>query len=416
METPHRVVSVFMAALIAISPSLRVAHAEPLSGTLSTVRTAFDSALALSPEAQSQKRRVEALMARRTAADSLTAQPLVLEGAYRSDRKYSNQGLREIELGLSAPLWNWNERDRTQLLRDHETNTALARLEAIKLVLAGEVRQLVWETMSAQLDVEIAQTRVLAAHKLVADVARRVDAGELAKTDFYQVQSLHAQAQSEAGRARALLSDIAVEFSSTTGLPVSALQGIEAEKAVNFSGTSLLDHPSVKLAYAQGQTFDRQVELTKTQKRANPELGLGVISERSVFGAAAEKSLVLSTRIPLGNSPEYQSRVLEAQSNQLEAHATLKKTERSIIAKQRAAQSNVDVFEQMRKTAQEQAELARRVFALHQQSFELGETDLPTLLRHEQLAFEAERLARKSEIEHASRVSAYRQALGHLPE
>jgi cobalt-zinc-cadmium efflux system outer membrane protein len=108
--------------------------------------------------------------------------------------------------------------------------------------------------------------------------------------------------------------------------------------------------------------------------------------------------------------------VLDAQANQLAAQASLSKIERSVVAKGRAAGSSLQVFEHLRKTASEQAELAIRVYALYQQSFELGETDLPTLLRYEQQAFEAERLARKSDIEYAAKVSAYKQALGLLPE
>jgi len=52
---------------------------------------------------------------------------------------------------------------------------------------------------------------------------------------------------------------------------------------------------------------------------------------------------------------------------------------------------------------------------LYKKSFELGETDLPTLLIAEQKAFEADKLARKSAIEYAAKVSAYKQALGLLP-
>lgn len=416
MYSPHLVVSICMVSLFALSTGSTLAQPGPSDGIPFTVRTVFDSALALSPEAQSQKLRIEALTAKRQASDSLTSQPIALEGAYRSDRNYNNQGLREIELGLSAPLWNWNERSRTQLLRDSELDAANAQFESAKLELAGEVRQLVWDTMYAQLDVEIAQNRAQAAKKLVDDVNRRFEAGELAKTDLYQAQALHAQAQSEKGRAMTALLDIGGLFSSMTGLPVSILQRIQPEREVASTELRFLEHPTLKAAQAKVQTLDKQVELTRSQKRANPELGLAVIGERAAFGAGNEKSLVLSTRIPLGNSSEYRSRLLEAQANQLEAQASLKKIERTIVAKGRAAQSNLEVFEQFRKTAFEQVDLAQRVYALYQRSFELGETDLPTLLRYEQQAFEAERLARKSDIEYASRVSVHKQALGLLPE
>lgn len=416
MFSSHGVMAICMATVLGASTGAALAQSGTTDGAPYSVGAVFEAALALSPEAQSHKKRIEALTAKRDASAAWTAQPLSVEGSYRSDRNYRNQGLREMELGVSAPLWNWNERSRNQSLRDSELESSNAQFESTKLDLAGEVRLLIWTTLSAQVDVEIAQTRAQSAQKLVVDVGRRVEAGELAKTDLYQTQAHQAQIRMELGRATAVLSDMAAEFSAITGLPLSVIRGIQAESPNPPEGLGPLDHPRLRAIQAQSRTISQQAELTLTQRRANPELGLAVISDRSAFGVGSEKSLVLSTRIPLGNPSEYQSRVSEAQANQMATQAALKRTERSILTKERAAHSNLDVFTQLLKSASEQAELAQRVFALYQKSFELGETDLPTLLRYEQQAVEAERLARKSEIEHASRVSAYRQALGHLPE
>jgi outer membrane protein, heavy metal efflux system len=125
---------------------------------------------------------------------------------------------------------------------------------------------------------------------------------------------------------------------------------------------------------------------------------------------------MLSTRIPLGTSAEQQSQALQARADETKAKATLSRISTTLKAQASAAQANVEWFEQLQTNAQEQAALARQVYALYQQSFNLGDTDLPTLLRLEQQAFEAERIARKSTIEYASKVSALRQAYGLLPE
>jgi cobalt-zinc-cadmium efflux system outer membrane protein len=49
-------------------------------------------------------------------------------------------------------------------------------------------------------------------------------------------------------------------------------------------------------------------------------------------------------------------------------------------------------------------------------SFRLGETDLPTRLRIESEAADAERQAARARIELAAAISAWRQALGLLPQ
>jgi len=380
-----------------------------------TVRLAFESALSLDPEIQAQGKRLAALEARRSAANAFTAAPLSVEGSYRTDRNYNNQGLRELELGLSAPIWNWNERSRTQALRDSEIELAKKQLEQTKLELAGLVRQTLWDTLAANLDVEIAQARTKTAKELMVDVDRRVMAGELAQTDFYQASALYAQSKADLGRALGALGDLSAEYAAMIGLPVSTLSRIQTESTDIPNGLKPLDHPALKLAQAQLNAQQRQADLVQTQARANPELGLAVISDRGAFSSTSEKSLVVSTRIPLGNSSEYQSRVLQAESDQLAAQALLVKTQRSVVARGRAAEGNLDMFSQLKTSALEQADLADKTYRLYRRSFDLGETDLPTLLRFEQQAFEANRLARKSAVEYAAKVSAYKQALGLLP-
>jgi cobalt-zinc-cadmium efflux system outer membrane protein len=415
MYSPHRVVSTCLVTLLFNASAPAFAQQSVPVETELTVQDAFESALSIDPEVQSAFKRIEAFQSRRNAANTLTAQPLSLEGSYRSDQNYNNQGLREIELGVSAPIWNWNERSRTQSLRDTEIELAQLQLEQKKLELAGLVRQTVWNTLGANLDVEIAQARLKTAKELMVDVEKRVKAGDLAQTDFYQASALYEQSRAELLRAQGILGDVSADYSATIGLPVSVLSRIQTESTDIPNGLKPLDHPAIKLAQLQLLAQQQQSDLVQTQARANPEVGLAIISDRGAFTTASEKSLVVSTRIPLGNSSEYQSRVLQAESESIAAQAALTKTQRQIVVLGRAAESNLDMFAQLRASAQEQAKLAAKTFELYKKSFDLGETDLPTLLLAEQKAYEADKLARKSAIEYAAKVSAYKQALGLLP-
>lgn len=415
MYSPHRVVSTCLVILLFNASIPAFAQQSMPVETELTVQDAFESALSIDPEVQSALKRIEAFKARRSAASALTAQPLSLEGSYRSDRNYNNQGLREIELGVSAPIWNWNERARTQSLRDTEIELVQLQLEQKKLELAGLVRQTVWNTLGANLDVEIAQARLKTAKELMVDVEKRVKAGDLAQTDFYQASALYEQSRAELLRAQGILGDVSADYSATIGLPVSTLSRIQTESTDIPNGLKPLDHPAIKLAQLKVMAQQQQSDLVQTQARANPEVGLAIISDRGAFTSASEKSLVISTRIPLGNSSEYQSRVLQAESESIAAQAALTKTQRQIVVLGRVAESNLDMFAQLRASAQEQAKLAAKTFELYKKSFDLGETDLPTLLLAEQKAFEADKLARKSAIEYAAKVSAYKQALGLLP-
>jgi cobalt-zinc-cadmium efflux system outer membrane protein len=66
--------------------------------------------------------------------------------------------------------------------------------------------------------------------------------------------------------------------------------------------------------------------------------------------------------------------------------------------------------------AEKRAQLARESRGFFDKSFRLGESDLPTRLRIELEAVEAERQSTRARIELAAAISALRQALGLLPE
>ena len=66
--------------------------------------------------------------------------------------------------------------------------------------------------------------------------------------------------------------------------------------------------------------------------------------------------------------------------------------------------------------ADKRAQLARELRSFFQKSFQMGETALPTRLRIELEAGEAQRQASRTRIDRAAAVSALRQALGLLPE
>lgn len=409
MKSPLRVV---LWACLGLS-AVPIAHAQEASVSIGQI---YQSALQIHPEILAQGQRTEAAKAGRDAANSFTAAPLSIEGAYRSDRSFDNQGLRETELGIGAPLWLWNERSRTQQLRDAEQHVSEHRLNALKLDLAGQIRRVYWDVLSAHLDVEIAQARLVGSKKLLDDVQRRMQAGDLAKVDVLQATALHAQAQAEFGRALSVLGTVGAEFTEITGLPVGTLNNPSREPTPAETQLDTEEHPAYLLLQSQAQREQSRAELVAIQKRTNPELGLAIVNDRASFAAPNEKSLVVSARVPLGSSAEHDSRLLSALADETEARGKLKRVATTLKAQASAARSNVEWFEKLQFNSREQAELAQQVYALYRESFALGETDLPTLLRFEQQAYEAERLAKKSTVEYSIRVSALRQALGLLPE
>lgn len=413
MKTPRHVVLLgsVLGALHLLSPPALAAE----QGI--DIASAFESAIAIDPELQAVQKRLEASQLNVQATSSLTPEPLSLEGSYRSDRNFDNQGLREVELGIVAPIWLWGERTGSKNLANAQLQSLTLSIATQKLDLAQQVREAYWNTIAAHLDVEIAQARLVGTQRLLDDVSKRVEAGDLAQVDLLQAKALQAQAKSEFGKAVSNVALLAAEFTALTGLPPSALSDPKIEKTRAFQNPPpASDHPAMALATHRVNVARMQGELAAIQSRPNPEVSLGLVSDKGGFAAPEEKSLMIGTRIPLGSDAKQQSKILSAQADEMAAQAHLRKLENSLKSRMLAAASGLKLFDELKKTAEERAQAAQEAFALIQQSFNLGESDLPTLLRFEQQAFEAQRLHRKATVEHATKVSDYKQALGLLPE
>lgn len=413
MKTPHHVVLLgsMLGALYLLSPPAFAAE----QGI--DVASAFESAITIDPELQAVQKRLEASRFAARAANSLTPEPISLEGSYRSDRNFNNQGLREVEFGFVAPIWLWGERAGSQNLANAQLQSLSLSIATQKLDLAQQVRQAYWNTIAAHLDVEIAQARLVGTKRLLDDVDKRVDAGDLAQVDLLQAKALQAQAKSEFGKAVSDVALLAAEFTALTGLPASALSDPKIEGMQAFQNTpNLTEHPALVHAKHNVSLSQFKSELAGIQSRPNPEVSLGLVSDKGGFAAPEEKSLMIGTRIPLGFNATHQSKILSAQADEMAAQAHLRKLENSLKSRILAAASGVKLFDELEKTAEERSQAAQDAFALIQQSFDLGESDLPTLLRFEQQAFEAQRLYRKATVERAAKVSDYKQALGLLPE
>ncbi|MCZ9335480.1 hypothetical protein, partial [Klebsiella pneumoniae] len=94
--------------------------------------------------------------------------------------------------------------------------------------------------------------------------------------------------RAEFARTQSALSDVSADYAATIGLPVSVLSQIQTESTDIPNGLKPLDHPAIKLAQLKVLAQQQQSDLVQTQSRANPEVGLAIISDRGAFTSASE--------------------------------------------------------------------------------------------------------------------------------
>lgn len=391
-----------------VSPSV-TQSATPVATPPPTLAEALAAAWALSAPARSFANRQAELDARAQAAQGLLAAPPSVTLSQRSDRTASNLGLREYEAGIELPLWNPGMRDATarQVAAERgafERQQATARLE-----LAGQLRELAASGALAALERDLATRKRDEARTLARDVLRRVAAGDSARVDALLAEATERQAATLAVQAEAALEQTRSQWRALTGLAHIA----EADETVGASPAA--EHPAVAGAQAGLRAAMARLALTEADRRDPLELGLGVTRERSVFGEAARNALRLSLRVPLGSDARNAPRLAAARAELDAAQADSEAAERRIAADITAARTALAAAHRAQSFATERAALSREARALIAKSWQLGESDLPTRLRADNEAFDAELALARARVEAQRATSRLNQALGLLP-
>lgn len=393
-------------------------HAQPIAAP-ATLSQAFAAAWARQPEAQSLDLRREAAEARRQVAESWTAEPPALELSAKTDQPMQNQGGREYVAGLALPLWLPGERARSGALAEAESKSTLSRTAAAQLRTAASVRAAWWNWQRARGEAALAGERLANAHRLAADVAQRVKVGDMARADQHQADGAAAGAEMALAEAEALLATARQHLRAVIGsLPEAGGMDAPERLPVMPADFSALDasHPALAEWLDRAEVARRVADLAAVQTRANPELTVLTTRDREAFGDGYQQSLTLGVRIPFGSASRQRAKLGLARAEALESEGQLRLERERLLADLEAARVLVEATRRQLAAADRRAQLARESRTFFDKSFRLGESDLPTRLRIELEAVEAERHSAHLRIDLAAAISTLRQALGLLPE
>ncbi len=407
------VCSVVVQAQTAVVAATPEATASPFS-----LRQVFDAAWARQPEALALQARRDAARARQQAAKAWTPEPAALELSTQTDRLNRNQGALEVEVGVAVPLWLPGQRSRSAALADAENAATESRASAAQLRLAATVRDAWWQWQRAGIEAATERGRVDNTRRIAADVAQRTKAGDLARADQHQADGAVAGAEASLAQAEASLAAARQHLRAIGGAAPASIDAVEA-LAEPEPGAALADielHAELQELKDRAAVADRSAALTASQSRANPELLLATTRNRGASGESAQQTTTLALRIPFGGGPRVEARIAGARAEAAEVQAQLALQRERVLAERESARLRVEGTRRQLDATERRARLARESRGFFDRSFSLGQTDLPTRLRIEAEANDAERQAARTRIELAAAISAWRQALGLLPQ
>jgi outer membrane protein TolC len=378
-----------------------------------TLADALESALARHPVAMSAVPRAEAADALVEAAASLTPRPLSASLATLNDRLGADRGRQEWELEIAAPLWLPRQQAAQKALGASTREEVRASQRALRLQLAGELREAWWAVAAARNGEQLAQRRARTASGLEADVLRRSKAGELARVDanLASGERLDAQAALATAHSERLQAEEAFRALSAMDAP----ETLVPEPAAASDAAPPADHPQIAADLAAAQLARDRLAVADAAQREAPELALRLVRERGARGESYANALGLKLTIPFSLGPRARQESAAARAELAQAEGQVALQERKLLQETGKARRELSAGLQQLQLARERLTLATDTLGLAEKSFALGESDLPALLRARAAAQEAETAVKRDEILLYAGQSRLNQSLGVLP-
>ncbi len=324
----------------------------------------------------------------------------------------SGRNQREWEAGLDIPVWLPGQRAAREAVTEVAKGELGASRTALKLTLAGQVRDAIWDVAMQKVAVDLAQLRLRTAQHLENDVQKRFQAGELAKTDVMLARNETLQAQTLQLRTAAELKHAEHRYWILTGL--KELPEFREETLSHIAalddGHPLLTEAAGRVGLAQGER-----DLMQVEKRENPQVTVGARYEQGAFDTAYNASLGLAVRVPFSYGARSAPLLANAEMGLANAMSERDKLLLVLQAAQHEAEHNLEVTRAELTIVEEQNRLAQENLRLAKKAFALGESDLVALMRIQALAQEAERNLRNRQTQLQWDIARYNQAVGVLP-
>ncbi|MDO9598419.1 MAG: TolC family protein [Azoarcus sp.] len=300
--------------------------------------------------------------------------------SHRDDRWHTDFGKRETGVDLSLPLWLPGQRNAHGQAAAAGLARADASQRAARWRLAGEVRESAWRLAALQAEAVQMATAASSLTQLAADVRRRVDAGELPRTDLLAAQAEELAARNRLASADLQLREAALQWRTLTGLDHHPQTAALAE-TVPADVTIGDDHPALQEAAGEAESAARQLDLARTSRGAPPELTIGWRRDIGGHGASGEESVVLGVRLPFGTDDRNKPLLARAEAAADVARTREQRQREQVAASIANARDALGVADAQAASASEQARLLRERSTLLERAFGAGELALPELLR-----------------------------------
>jgi outer membrane protein, heavy metal efflux system len=371
----------------------------------------LEKTFARNPVQATLQSRESVVSAKNMQANAMLPSTPAVNVLHQNDVLASGRGEREWQAELELPVWLPNQKNNRLKVAEATQSNVTANRESLKLQVAGLVRDTLWDVSINESIYALAVNKYEVASKLQLDVEKRYKAGEMAKTDAMLAQQETLRAEKEQLRAEAELMHARHRYLLLTGLH---------EMPANFEETqSSLEDYSQSSIWAEAQSkvelAEKERALVQVESRENLLVLVNLRSTKGAFDDLSNQSMGVKVRIPFGNDARAAPIKAAAElgvGQALTERETLRNTLDSMMHE---AEHNLNVSRAELVIATKQLEIAKESSRLAKKAFQLGETDLVSLIRIQAQTDETERAYTTRKIQVQWDIARYNQAVGVLP-
>ena len=320
--------------------------------------------------------------------------------------------LHYINAGVQIPLWNIGQSDAEQAVGEQAETSAKTQSIATKLRVAGLVRGALWDIDLQKIRYEQAQSEIKVYEQLHEKIGRRVELGDLPRSDVLLAQTELLQKRSTLIQAEAELMHARKRYASITQM--TKVPKDYHEKLVDLKEIEQ-NHPALVAINSQINRKQAELDAMRAIGSGQTNVLAGVNGDTGNTASNHTASFNIGVTIPFGGSDHLapQLAAINVELNKLIAQR--EQLFRDLKQAHHEAEHNLEVNHAELVNANELKSTTENLLNMSNTAFSVGEINLMDLLKIQSKAQQAILNAKERAVMLERDIALYNQAVGVMP-
>jgi outer membrane protein TolC len=316
------------------------------------------------------------------------------------------------DAGVEIPLWNIGQRDAQQAFGEQADTSAKMQTIATKLRVAGLVRGALWDMDLQKIRYEQALAEINIYEQLYAKIGRRVELGDLPRSDSLLAQTELLQKRSALILAEAELMHARKSYASITQM--TKMPKNYQEKLVDLKEIEQ-NHPALVAINSQINRKQAQLDTIKAIGSGQNIVAVGVNADAGDSRSNHTASFNIGVTVPFGGSDHIAPQIAAVNVELNKFLAEREQLFRDLKQMHHEAEHNLEVNRAELENANEMKKATENLLNMSNTAFSVGEINLMDLLRIQSKAQQAILNAKERAVMLERDIALYNQAVGVMP-